>query len=109
MNVLLASFRMSPDGGVLQIGDQVLRMPASAVAARPALLGFDGRDVAVGIRPERLEDAEFASDSEHTHSTHTIVGRVSPLSRVDRGHTATLSVKVSELHLFDLSTGSSIV
>jgi multiple sugar transport system ATP-binding protein len=58
MNLLQATFRMRADGtGGLQLGQQELTVPASVIASRPALKGYDGRVIAAGIRPEDLEDA----------------------------------------------------
>ncbi|HKY65712.1 MAG TPA: sn-glycerol-3-phosphate ABC transporter ATP-binding protein UgpC [Acidimicrobiales bacterium] len=60
MNLLEGTVAVSGDGATVTLGDQSLRVPASALAARPALRGFDGRDVVVGIRPEHLTDAALA-------------------------------------------------
>ncbi len=65
MNVLKASFRRSDGGGVLQVGSQSIDVPESVIAARPSLLDYDGRDVAVGLRPEHIEDAAVGGDSAH--------------------------------------------
>ena len=60
MNLLQATFRLRPDGtGGLRLGAQELTVPASVLASRPALKGYDGRVLAVGIRPEDLEDASI--------------------------------------------------
>ena len=63
MNVLKASFRSADGGGVLQVGSQSINVPASVLAARPSLVDYDGQDVAVGLRPEHIEDAEIGGDS----------------------------------------------
>ena len=63
MNVLKASFRSADGGGVLQVGSQSINVPASVLAARPSLASYDGQDVAVGLRPEHIEDAEIGGDS----------------------------------------------
>jgi multiple sugar transport system ATP-binding protein len=49
------------DGSVLiRFGeDQELVVPGDVLAARPALAGFAGRPVVLGIRPEDIEDAVF--------------------------------------------------
>ncbi len=68
-NLFVASFIGSPamniveadvvrgDGGVaVRIGDQELPVPEDVVRRRPALSGYAGRKLALGIRPEHLED-----------------------------------------------------
>jgi multiple sugar transport system ATP-binding protein len=72
-NLFVASFIGSPamnifegtierrDGGLaVKLGDQELSVPADVAQARPALGGYAGRTLAVGIRPEHLEDASVA-------------------------------------------------
>src|SRR5690242_8853821 len=72
-NLFVASFIGSPamnifegtierrDGGLaVKLGDQELPIPADVAQARPALAGYAGRTLAVGIRPEHLEDASVA-------------------------------------------------
>ncbi len=74
-NVFVAAFIGSPsmnlyegvlsadgDDLSLQLGDQRLAVPRSVVDARPALDGYLGQSVVVGIRPEDLEDAATAPD-----------------------------------------------
>ena len=64
MNLLEAA--VSTSGGVtsLRVGSNTLTVPASVMAAIPALAGYDGRRVAVGIRPEHLSAAaEGAPDT----------------------------------------------
>src|SRR4051794_39405329 len=72
-NLFVASFIGSPamnifegtverrDGGlVVKLGDQELAVPADVAQRRTALAGYTGRPLAVGIRPEHLEDASLA-------------------------------------------------
>ena len=68
-NVFVAGFIGSPAmnlidtelrGGHLAIGEARLAVPESVFAARPALRGYEGRRLIVGIRPEDLEDATLA-------------------------------------------------
>ncbi|HEY3688061.1 MAG TPA: sn-glycerol-3-phosphate ABC transporter ATP-binding protein UgpC [Streptosporangiaceae bacterium] len=58
MNLLQARLTgTGPDDAVLEIGDQRLSTGAAVFARRPALHGYLGRDVVVGVRPEDMEDA----------------------------------------------------
>ena len=72
-NLFVASFIGSPamnivegdverrDGGIIvRIGDQELPVPDEVTRRRPALSGYAGRKLALGIRPEHLEDAILA-------------------------------------------------
>ncbi len=49
--------KLGPDATVISLGSQTLRIPESTFARRPALRGFAGRMVTVGIRPEDLSVA----------------------------------------------------
>ena len=60
MNLLEVTFHRVGDGGQLTVGGQTIAVPAAALAARPALSGYDGQKLAVGIRPEHTEDAAVA-------------------------------------------------
>jgi multiple sugar transport system ATP-binding protein len=68
-NLFVASFIGSPamniveadvvraDGGIaVRIGEQELQVPEDVARRRPALSGYVGRKLALGIRPEHLED-----------------------------------------------------
>jgi len=59
MNLLEARIGQTEDGVVCEIGDQTLPVPAEL--AEP-LRSYVGRDVALGIRPERLEHAALVPD-----------------------------------------------
>jgi multiple sugar transport system ATP-binding protein len=63
MNLLEARLEVDEGdaGATVSFGDQMLSVPASVLAARPALAGFGGRDVIVGIRPEHLNDASVGN------------------------------------------------
>jgi multiple sugar transport system ATP-binding protein len=74
-NLFVAGFIGSPamnlveaelaDGGGLtaRFGPHDLRIPDEVVAGRPGLRAYEGRKVALGIRPEDLEDAHAPEDS----------------------------------------------
>ena len=61
MNLLEGTVDIAGDAATVVLGEQSLHLPASALAERPALRGFDGRQVVVGIRPEHLTDAALAA------------------------------------------------
>jgi multiple sugar transport system ATP-binding protein len=60
MNIVEARVEQRGQGTVLKLGDQELPVPDEVVRRRPALAGYAGRTLALGIRPEHLEDAAVA-------------------------------------------------
>jgi multiple sugar transport system ATP-binding protein len=71
MNLLEASVT-APEGTpaadadgslVVEVGVHHLPIPAAVLAERPALRGYNGRKVVLGIRPEDMEDASLVSDA----------------------------------------------
>jgi multiple sugar transport system ATP-binding protein len=63
MNLVEATLEQRDGGLVVETGGSELTVDAAVVAARPALAGYAGRRIAVGIRPEDLEDAAVASEA----------------------------------------------
>jgi multiple sugar transport system ATP-binding protein len=63
MNLLEATLERADGGILVSLGSQKFRLDDEAVAGRPALQDYEGREVVVGIRPEQLEDAEIARES----------------------------------------------
>ncbi|MFC5187435.1 ABC transporter ATP-binding protein [Actinomadura harenae] len=59
MNLLQGSLSDGASPARLTVGGQTLELPASVFDARPALRGFLGKDVVVGIRPEDMEDSRL--------------------------------------------------
>jgi multiple sugar transport system ATP-binding protein len=58
MNLVQGTFNRNGDGtGTLGIGSQTITVPAEILTQRPALAGYDGKLIGIGIRPESLEDA----------------------------------------------------
>jgi multiple sugar transport system ATP-binding protein len=58
MNMIAADLAFDADGQAsVSFGEHWLAVPESVLRARPALKGYDGRRVAVGIRPEDMQDA----------------------------------------------------
>jgi len=60
MNIVEADVVRSDGGIAVRIGDQELPVPEEVTRRRPALSGYAGRKLALGIRPEHLEDASLA-------------------------------------------------
>ncbi len=60
MNIFEATVERRGDGLAVTFGDQELPVPEDVARRRPALAGYAGRTLAVGIRPEHLEDAAIA-------------------------------------------------
>jgi multiple sugar transport system ATP-binding protein len=57
MNLIEATVRAATDGMFVEFGGQRVRVDDREVLERPALNGYDGRTIALGIRPEALIDA----------------------------------------------------
>ncbi|HEV7862303.1 MAG TPA: TOBE domain-containing protein, partial [Acidimicrobiia bacterium] len=137
MNIVTARLEAA-DGRVdASFGGPRLAVPESVLTRRPGartLLQQDG-EVALGIRPEDIEDAEFVPgagpdellevtvDLAEPLGAETIVhfelagssgstvpftARLSPRTSVRTGRPVKLAVDVDRLHLFDPSTGLSL-
>jgi len=62
MNFLAATLRRDAGGEFsVEMGAETLQVPASVLAARPALAGYVDREVVIGVRPEDIEDAALTS------------------------------------------------
>ena len=79
-NIFVATFIGSPQmnmlngrydaaAGTLTVGSNTLTVPDSVKAARPSLAGYDGRNIAVGIRPEHIADADLGNVEGRSHLT----------------------------------------
>jgi multiple sugar transport system ATP-binding protein len=64
MNLVTAELTRANGGVEARFGDHRLPVPERALSARPALSGFEGRPVILGVRPEDFEDASLAGDGE---------------------------------------------
>jgi multiple sugar transport system ATP-binding protein len=62
MNIVEATVERSGAGMFVKLGDQTLPVADDVARRRPALAGYVGRKLALGIRPEHLEDASVARD-----------------------------------------------
>jgi multiple sugar transport system ATP-binding protein len=85
-NLFVASFIGSPamnlvEGEIIrsngdlgiQLGDQKLPIPGEVASKRPGLGDYEGRTVAVGIRPEHIEDASIEPDGRPRLRGHVSV------------------------------------
>jgi multiple sugar transport system ATP-binding protein len=63
MNMLDATIEASNGSLVAKIGDQTLELGQETLSTRPALRGYEGQKVVIGIRPEDLEDANLETDA----------------------------------------------
>jgi multiple sugar transport system ATP-binding protein len=63
MNMVEADLSRSNGAAVVEFGGFQLGIPAEVFASRPALKGYEGKRVIVGLRPEDMEDASLAPDA----------------------------------------------
>jgi multiple sugar transport system ATP-binding protein len=61
MNLLRARVERSGEGLACRVGDQAIELAPEVAATRPELPSYAGRELALGIRPEHLQDAAFAT------------------------------------------------
>ncbi len=73
MNIVEAMVERVGGGLTVKLGDQELPVPAEVARRRPALAGYAGRTLAVGIRPEHLEDAEIARNGGARLRGHVVL------------------------------------
>jgi multiple sugar transport system ATP-binding protein len=59
MNLVQSSLAERSGGIYAEFGPVCLRLPETVLAGRPALRGYIGKPVIVGLRPEDIEDAAF--------------------------------------------------
>ncbi|HWK26592.1 MAG TPA: sn-glycerol-3-phosphate ABC transporter ATP-binding protein UgpC [Solirubrobacter sp.] len=72
MNLLKGTVERRGGQFAVQLGELELTLDAAQVAARPALAGYVGRELAVGIRPEDVEDAAVAHGPDGGRLTATV-------------------------------------
>jgi multiple sugar transport system ATP-binding protein len=57
MNMLESAVEKNGDGVALRVGPAVLQLPRETLTDRPALAGYAGKTIALGIRPEALDES----------------------------------------------------
>ncbi|GIH93561.1 ABC transporter ATP-binding protein [Planobispora siamensis] len=73
MNMALGRVEAGNGDLAVRLGAATLALPGAVAAARPALAGYAGRDVAVGIRSEDMEDARLARGGDDLPRLSTTV------------------------------------
>jgi multiple sugar transport system ATP-binding protein len=63
MNMVEAELRSDDGTAAAVVGSQTLALDPEVLSHRPRLREYDGRTVAVGIRPELMDDAALETDS----------------------------------------------
>jgi multiple sugar transport system ATP-binding protein len=61
MNLMVGALNIG-DHSTIQMGSSSISIPGETLAERPALRGYHGRDVVVGVRPENLGDAAMEGE-----------------------------------------------
>ncbi len=103
MNLFEARLDRNGDGLTAHVGgDQRLTLDPEAVADPGDLLRYDGRTVALGVRPEHIEDAAFASQAPADRRLRGVVRGVEALgaeviAHVEVGGRPVLSDEVKEV------------
>jgi multiple sugar transport system ATP-binding protein len=73
MNMVEATLEQHNGGYAAKLGEEVVVLDPETIASRPAVKGYAGRKVILGIRPEDLEDAALATDSRSDQRIHGTV------------------------------------
>ncbi|QHJ70223.1 ABC transporter ATP-binding protein [Planococcus halotolerans] len=122
-------FEGTISNGNFLVDDKTVAIP-SETAALLKDLGYDGKPIALGIRPEHIhvnnEDlsglpaSEFEAEitvSELTgaetilyavYANQEFIARVDADTAIEAGHTATLAFDMSHVHFFDIETGERL-
>src|SRR4051794_27416682 len=64
MNLVQTRLEETRSGLRVALGEHTLALGPSVLSQRPALRGYVGRDIVVGIRPEDIEDAALVRDGK---------------------------------------------
>jgi multiple sugar transport system ATP-binding protein len=73
MNMIEATVMRANGSLAVDVGSQHLALDEATLAAHPALRGYEGRKVILGIRPEELEEASLEPDSPQNQRLRGIV------------------------------------
>jgi multiple sugar transport system ATP-binding protein len=106
MNLFEGRLRCTDDGVVCELGSARLAVPARPGLAE--LAGSEGRQVVVGIRPEDLEDPEFAPGAPHDRLLTVAVDLVEQLGSDVLVRGAIDAVAASGEQVADAAEGTQI-
>ena len=73
MNMVEATVTRANGGLAVDVGSQHLTLDEATLAAHPALKGYEGRKVVLGIRPEDLEEVSLEPDSPSNRRLRGVV------------------------------------
>jgi multiple sugar transport system ATP-binding protein len=79
MNLYAATLTIDGDGGTVGLGSQSLALAPESLQNRPALRGYDGKTIVLGIRPEDFEDAALEPDTPADRRLHSTVELIEAL------------------------------
>jgi len=79
MNLFDGELTVHEGGGTLRIGSQSVELGTEIFEKRPALRGYDGQHIVVGIRPEDFEDASVSTGSPPDRRVRGLVRLVESL------------------------------
>jgi multiple sugar transport system ATP-binding protein len=79
MNLVEAKLAREGGAGTVEFGGIRLGVPEQVFRARPALGGYEGKNVIIGLRPEDMEDAAFVSDAPQERRIRSGVNLVEAL------------------------------
>jgi multiple sugar transport system ATP-binding protein len=65
MNMLEAKLQRDDGGMKVVAGSQEITLSEETLSQRPALQGYEGQKIVLGIRPEDLEDYQLAGETAH--------------------------------------------
>jgi multiple sugar transport system ATP-binding protein len=85
MNMLEARVEQRGDDVVCTVGSATLTLPAQVLSARPALVRYAGRSIALGIRPEALRDSGRNGDEGRLRGVVSAIEALGPeqLAHID--------------------------
>jgi multiple sugar transport system ATP-binding protein len=78
MNMLEARVEQRGDDVVCTVGSATLTLPAQVLSARPALVRYAGRSIALGIRPEALRDSGRNGDEGRLRGVVSAIEALGP-------------------------------
>jgi multiple sugar transport system ATP-binding protein len=73
MNIVEAKIERRGDALAAVLGEQELPVPDEVARRRPALAGYAGRKLALGIRPEHMEDATMSRNGRARLRGHVLL------------------------------------